>query len=90
MFPLCFVHGAHGIRSDREYGDHPAASVGRAAPRRRLIVASLSIIFVAMVALAGCESPERSASAAPPAASAFRTADIPGPDFDAMFDNELP
>ena len=91
MFPLCFVHGVHGIRSDQDNGARVTdESVGRAAPRRRLFIACLTIVFIAMVALTGCESSDRTESAAPPRTPIFSTDDIAGPDFDAMFVDEFP
>ncbi len=91
MFPLCFVHGVHGIQSDHQPSDHPTdTTVGRAAPRRRLILACLTIVFIAAVALTGCTGPDRQRTAALSGTSAFYMDDVSGPDFDALLDEEFP
>ena len=87
MFPLCFVHGVHGIRPDDRYGDHPIdAPGGRATPGRRLVVACLTIGVSAAVSISGCDTPERTTASTASATSGFTSGAVSGADLDAFLD----
>ncbi len=63
MFPLCFVHGVHGVRHDADADGHHPDVVGLIAFRGRFVLAALTLAVVAALGLAGASGSDRDVQA---------------------------
>ena len=90
MFPLCFVHGVHGVRHDRDGASPDPDAVGWIAFRGRFVLAALTLVVVAALAFAGTVAVDRDAQPTVSEAPAIEQDDLAWPDFDITLLHEFP
>ncbi len=90
MFPLCFVHGVHGVRRDHDGAGSDPGAVGWIAFRGRFVLAALTLVVVAALAFAGTLAVDRDAQATVSEAPVIERDELAWPELDITLLDEFP
>ncbi len=90
MFPLCFIHGVHGVRHDQDADRPVPGAIALVAFRGRFVLAVLSVAVVALMAIAGRAGPDPDVQATDPATSIAERDDTAWQEPDLSLFEEFP